>query len=286
MKTIKEIYCIICESKNYKEIFTKKGRHFYRCVNCNFEMQFPLPDIEDLKKYYNDSYRDGLYKEFVEASHMKMVNAKYRFNKVKSYLSSEKILDVGCSDGHFLKILENQGNEAEGIDISEVAVSQARLKGVKAYCAELDTFTSKLKYNTIIAFDIIEHLLNPLDFIDAIKTHLNKGGNLILSTPNKRSVFRRIMGKNWYFYIPEEHMHYFDNVTIQKILERNGFSIIKQSRFSKPLTLEYGLTQFKIYNPIIYKILKLVTSILPKKFNTIPIPFYIGEMLTVAKYTK
>ena len=49
----------------------------------------------------------------------------------------------------------------------------------------------------------------------------------------------------------------------------------------KPISLAYGLTQFKEYNPLIYRLLNPVVSLLPDSLQNRPIPFRIGEQLAV-----
>jgi SAM-dependent methyltransferase len=273
--------CPVCNGIEFKYIFKKNAKTFYRCINCHFELIYPVPSDSELKEYYDSSYNEGLYKDFIEAVEMKVLNAAYRFGEVSKYIFSP-VLDVGCSDGHFLNILGKNSIEAEGIDISQVAVSHATNKGLKAVCTTLSAYNPVHKFKTITGFDIIEHLSDPAEFITQIKGLLEVNGFLILSTPNRNSVYRRLMRKNWYFYIPEEHLIYFDKKTIKTMLEKYGFKIVIQKRFLKPLTLRYGLSQFKVYNPFIYKILKMIVNILPENFVKKSIALYIGEMLIIA----
>ena len=50
----------------------------------------------------------------------------------------------------------------------------------------------------------------------------------------------------------------------------------------KPISLAYGLTQFKEYNPLIYRLLNPVVSLLPDSLQNRPIPFRMGDQLAVA----
>ena len=129
----------------------------------------------------------------------------------------------------------------------------------------------------------MEHVLDPVEFFDCIKRLLKTGGILILTTPNRSSIFRRLMGRRWYFYIPEEHFHYFDPNTANRLLDSKGFDLISYERFFKPLTIEYGLSQFAEYNPAIYKIINALSIFMTKRLLKTSIPFYIGEMMLIAR---
>jgi len=48
-------------------------------------------------------------------------------------------------------------------------------------------------------------------------------------------------------------------------------------------TIEYGLSQFAEYNPIIYKVMNALSIFMTKRLLRTAIPFYIGEMILVAR---
>jgi SAM-dependent methyltransferase len=275
--------CIICGESQFNFLFTKKGNTFWQCNNCKFEKQHPLPNGEELEAYYNNSFEYGLYKEFIESSDMKRITAEYRFRKIKPYIYKGRLLDVGCADGVFVQQAILSGINAEGIDISQVAIDRALQRGVPAICSSISNYKPKDLYETITAFDVLEHLLDPVEFFDSIKRLLKAGGILVLTTPNRSSIFRMLMGRRWYFYIPEEHFHYFDSKTVKRLLNRKGFDLISCARFFKPLTIEYGLSQFAEYNPLVYKIMHAFSIFITKRLLRTSIPFYIGEMMLIAR---
>ncbi len=52
------------------------------------------------------------------------------------------------------------------------------------------------------------------------------------------------MRHRWYFYIPEEHLQYFNRANLTRWLRQKGFEVISATRTYKPLTFNYSLTQF------------------------------------------
>lgn len=130
---------------------------------------------------------------------------------------------------------------------------------------------------------MIEHVLKPDEFLKEIASRLLPGGVCALTLPNLNSVFARAMGKNWWFYIPEEHLHYFCSRTIRLLANSVGLKVVHIGQVSKPLTLDYGLTQFKVFNPHIFKCLNTVCKFLPTRIRGRVIPFAIGEMLVVLR---
>jgi 2-polyprenyl-3-methyl-5-hydroxy-6-metoxy-1,4-benzoquinol methylase len=168
--------CIICGHSRFCLIFTKKDRNFWRCSNCKFEKQHPLPEAQELEAFYNSSFEVGLYKEFITAYDMKRTTASYRLKKIECHISNGRLLDIGCADGVFIQQARHAGIEAEGIDISQVAVEKALQLGVPAYCRDIFDHNPKYKYETITGFDVLEHVLDPIRFVDSLKRLLKPGG--------------------------------------------------------------------------------------------------------------
>ena len=132
-------------------------------------------------------------------------------------------------------------------------------------------------------FDVLEHVLDPVGFLQAVHRLLVPGGTVAIAVPNQATVIRRLMGSRWYFYIPEEHMHYFNPHAMELLLRRCGFALVRRARAHKPLTYRYSMLQFSEYNPWIYRVLRVLASPLPDSLLDRPVPLYIGEMMVIAR---
>lgn len=275
--------CPVCQQHEFEERFIKKGKHFWRCTTCGLERIYPLPTLEELEAYYDSSYDSGMYKDFVAAEDMKHLTAQQRLKEISKYCAPGRWLDIGCSNGIFVENAITNGFEAEGIDLSKVAVEHGKGKGLPLHTSTIEDWKPEYLYDTIVAFDVLEHVLDPTMFINCIHRLLDTNGTIVLSLPNLQSLPSRIMGKNWYFYIPEEHLHYFNPQTIGQLLQHAGFDVLAINRTYKPLTLNYSLIQFEEYNPLIFNILNTVSKIIPGKLKDISIPLYIGEMIAIAR---
>ncbi len=246
-------------------------------------MQYPLPTRQSLSEYYAASYENGLYREFVEASAMKEATAERRFARISRHLRAGRLLDVGCADGRFVEHARSRGVQAEGIDPSAAAVRRARERGQPVTQGRVHEYEPAHRFEVITAFDVIEHVIDPRRFLEAIHRLLAPDGVVILSTPNLDSLFRRLMGKRWFFYIPEEHLHYFAPRSLRALLARVGFEVLHCSPTAKPLTYAYGLTQFAEFNPWIYRVMRAISVTIPERLRQRPISFSIGEMMVIAR---
>ena len=108
--------CYLCGKKNLKVIKTKLRydvpRNVFKCHDCG--IIYLEPKEKDLKDYYSRDYRK-LYTSVIgktlSAKEMFDIHLPYqqaRINKIRHILNPQmKVLDVGCSSGHFLYALKN-----------------------------------------------------------------------------------------------------------------------------------------------------------------------------------
>ena len=98
------------------------------------------------------------------------------------------ILDVGCGTGELLTCyLAQLFNTAQviGIDSDERSIQFANKEF--SYLPNLKFFKEipeNIRYDAIIASEVMEHVENPLKFLIDLKRHLNDNGVLIVTVPN------------------------------------------------------------------------------------------------------
>jgi len=118
---------------------------------------------------------------------------------------SSSVLDIGCADGAFLQRLTR--GERFGVEVNERTAKTARERGVRIIAGgieELDLSRYSNKFDTVVCFDVIEHLRDPRLAITVIQEILKPNGKLVLSTGNFDAPSRRLMGaKYWYISIAD-----------------------------------------------------------------------------------
>ncbi len=82
---------------------------------------------------------------------------------------------------------------------------------------DLDIGVLKGKYDIVTAFEVIEHLYNPLHMLLQISNILNKNGRLYLSTP---------VGKPRYLW-SEDHFHEMYRSSLISLINRAGFRVLR-----------------------------------------------------------
>src|SRR6185436_3178341 len=68
---------------------------------------------------------------------------------------------------------------------------------------------------------VVEHLADPLRFLEKASRLLRSGGHLFVLVPNARSLAMRWLGGR-YRYVMAEHVNYFDARSLRRVLARAG----------------------------------------------------------------
>ena len=109
---------------------------------------------------------------------------------------TKKILEVGCGDGSFLKLVCTTLDPeiACGVDISGRSLKIAKDSGVEVIRCDLDEglpFKNE-SFNLVLCFDVIEHLFDPDNLLTEAYRVLSQGGSIVITTPNLASWYNRI----------------------------------------------------------------------------------------------
>lgn len=144
------------------------------------------------------------------------------FNYLKDYLSKDaKIMDIGCGAGELLIILKEHGfNNLKGVEPSIECVN--RLKShydIDCIQGTLLTAPYTEKYDCVILNAVLEHLSDPREAIEKIKSILKPDGIIYLVAPNLFG-YQNKFSQFWFahtFYPSKESLKMFLNATGFKI---------------------------------------------------------------------
>ncbi len=140
-----------------------------------------------------------------------------------------RLLDVGCGLGYFLERAGAAGWDVAGVEPSaawaNVAAERIGPQRVLAGTAD-DPALDGQRFDLITAWDVIEHVFDPLPFLSRLARLLADGGRLFLRTPNLDYVLpvyrlRRRAGHDVELG-PLNHVVYFTARTLAAALDRVG----------------------------------------------------------------
>jgi len=136
-----------------------------------------------------------------------------------------RLLEVGCGSGESLRLLQELGWDAEGVDFDPEAVANARAKGLRVRQGDLaaQAFDSS-SFDAVIASHVIEHVPDPEALLVEALRVLRPGGTLVLYTPNAASFGSRHFREAWRGLEPPRHLHVFTPDALSALTRRAGFA--------------------------------------------------------------
>lgn len=179
----------ICNHKEISNLESKKINNkdiiYALCSNCATYRMVSPPSLEEITQYYNnekairlsDSFKSGRNKTSTE-------NIKY----IKEYCSTQnffgkKLLDIGCSEGEFVKVASNSNFESFGIDIATEIVQEGKKQGINIEVGEFLNYTVS-NIDIITMHDSLEHVYKPREYLEKAYATLNNIGILQITFPS------------------------------------------------------------------------------------------------------
>lgn len=134
------------------------------------------------------------------------------------------IVDVGCGEGDYLKMMQGLGWRVLGIEPNPLAASHAESKGIPVFRGILqEANLSDSTADQITMNHVLEHLPDPFTPIKESFRVLKPAGRLIMHTPNAQALGHKIFKRNWYGLDAPRHMFIFSLKSIRLILQKTPF---------------------------------------------------------------
>jgi SAM-dependent methyltransferase len=116
---------------------------------------------------------------------------KWEFTRaIEDLKYSQKVLEIGSGPGFFLEqaIRDLTGIQMRGTELNQVAHEEARHKGLPVEYRTLEEIAAgKDLFDAVCSFQVLEHVVQPRLFLEAVVHILSPEGLLILSVPNRES---------------------------------------------------------------------------------------------------
>jgi len=133
-----------------------------------------------------------------------------------------RILDIGCNDGSFCKVLADKGYAVTGVDLPAV------IERASAHYPELDLIAADIEdidwpertFDAIVVFGTIEHIIHDFELLKKAYSWLNARGQIFLTTPLS----------------PEkiddgDHLRFYPPVSLRNLVLLAGFKVSKVEVF-------------------------------------------------------
>ena len=213
--------CGICGVENYQKHlrFRVRNKQVVICRGCHTYRTFPYSNTDySEQEFYCEHYikNEKLFRGFAKS----LLEVALRYKK------NGRFLDIGCAVGFLLEEARSSGFKAEGIELNKKAAELVRSKGFDVMERTLNECGyAESSFDVISLNHILEHVIEPNEFLKGIRDIVKNTGIIIIGVPNHDSLVAKIYKSKWYGWGVPEHVWHFDRGSIQNLLSKNGFQI-------------------------------------------------------------
>lgn len=204
--------CRICDGNNIEVTYEgnirdgkvgnlyKNKVQMYKCTECGTIWHDHLQ--EDYSSYYeSEEYRKRLEgtSEIHDFYKMHDKESMDKFIYTGTEIYRDKIVaDIGCGGGAFLDYINTVSKEVIAIEPSDLYRKEMKKKGFITFAYAEDALKEyRGRVDVAVSFDVIEHVLDPVEFVADIVHLLSENGKAYIGTPTDAPIMRKLLGADY-----------------------------------------------------------------------------------------
>jgi 2-polyprenyl-3-methyl-5-hydroxy-6-metoxy-1,4-benzoquinol methylase len=249
--------CPICNHHSHYDfsgrdlMFNKFERYdYYRCQNCEFIFQHPLPSPATIASFYPDNYdvyeeetriknisvvRKAILKKYYGYKHLDvpaylmfispLLKLLYKQHEI-AYINNGYLLDIGCGNGRFLEGMKSLGWQVKGVEFNAHAVEVCQKSLLDVHHGDLKSANfPSTSFDIVNISHVIEHVPNTLEFIAEVARITKPNGQVFIKTPNNDALGRSFFATNWYANEVPRHLYLFSKKNLAQLAHTHDFGV-------------------------------------------------------------
>lgn len=234
--------CPLCGNEKLEPLYDKAGQVIDECSGCALVFLNPQPACPDEVLYAEPYYRGTCAtKAGGQENVLDPARVERRLESCRGVLEvleetlgcKGSMLDLGCGPGFLLKAAREAGWEVTGADVSGFAAAYAREQfGIQEICTGPleEVEFQPASFDVVTLQHVIEHFRDPFTMVGRIRVWLKPEGILWIETPDIDSGQARREQAHWAHIKVPEHLFYFNERTLRRLLTDHGFEVLTVRR--------------------------------------------------------
>lgn len=230
------VVCVGCGGDELEPAWEKLGFSYQRCRDCRTVLMNPRAPEAVSHEFYARSENYAFWNKYIfpasddvrrERIFRPRVERMRELCEAHGVAAGGTLLEVGAGFGTFC-------DEARASGAFDRVIAVEPTPELAATCRErgLETIESPLESSGLeegsadvaAAFEVLEHVFDPLSFVREIRRVQRPGGLLILSVPNIEGFDTLVLGRDANA-VDHEHVNYFNPESLGTLLERAGYEV-------------------------------------------------------------
>jgi SAM-dependent methyltransferase len=220
-----------------------------KCLRCGLHFLNPRPVEKEFSRIYPNDYHAFQF-DAEQFGLVYRVRRRIDLDRLRMWCGglpkNARILDVGCGDGFHLRMLQSfarPGWSLEGIDADSRAVEAARKSGLSVSQGRIESMALPTNhYDLVLLIMTIEHVGDPVSFLQRIRELLRPGGKLVIITDNTDSPdYTLFGGRHWGGYHFPRHWNLFSPRTLRLLAEKSDYRVERLATSFSPVNWVYSI---------------------------------------------
>ena len=270
--------CPVCDNKNNKLFLGYSGnflgiKELYQCEICELIFGHKIPNKNEVDQYYESGH---FYEAIPNKFDQQLLNWHFKVSETRLNIilknvknNFQNVIDIGGGYAKFGHVLQVKGYDAS-YDIIEPDPTVSNVWGdwVNNNFNHVNQVRDNF-YDLAILCHVLEHVTDPMEFINLIKSKMKPKGHIFIDVPYKDYLFKETI---------DPHITFWNHKSIENLVIKNDLKLV----FIKTVGLSHRACQImfknksffqKIVNPWIY--VNKIKNIIKRD----EIPFFTDELM-------